>query len=959
MAQAPSHERRRVKVYELKNNDWYDRGTGFCGGTEERAPDGTLADPYVARLLVYSEDDTERALLETQIGKDDGYQKQQDTLIVWTEPSGVDMALSFQEADGCQQIWDFVSQVKNHLEAMTGDLADDMLEAPLSLPEPHLGKLDHVENAIRNAATTQGSREEMIKFIMNPESNYILKLTPLVTMAEDLESLPDLHRMCNIMKHLILLNDTSIIEFIVTDPVIMGVVGALEYDPDFPSHRANHRQYLSDSSKYKEVVKIEDDDIRRKIHYVYRLQYLKDVVLARILDDPTFGVLNSLIFYNQVSVLSYLQNDETFMPKLFAIFDETHKDGTRKKDGVLFIQNCCAISKNIQQGSRQMLFTNFIQHGLFPVITFALRHFDSAVRVAGTDILVSLIDHDPYLVRNHIFTAIKENTTPLTETLIELLLVEVDLGVKSQMADAIKILLDPSVNNVMDAMNRQANTELAPGKRPVINTQHPNAPQTDAFIQSFYDASANRLFAPLKALQHRPSMNDLTVHETSLFTHLVEILCFFVRQHTYKSKLFILSENMHSRVAELLRCPQKHMKLTALKWFRTCVGLQDEFHNRHMIQAHLLEPILTIVEETMPRDNLLNSACLELFEYIKRENVKQLIVYLAENHRDRMVAITYVNTFHELISKYDELQGVYGPPPAIDDTSFTTQEGTPREAINGGQRFHGLKEDESQDAYFEGDDDDDDEGGLPTTASKHPLVNGASPIRPLVNYPLDEDEDAMDILASPLRGKKGSNGSSDPTQPDSNDTESDGMEVDRSRNTENDRSESDRGRSRAPVPLEGSPGNQLPESVLMKRRREEDDDDDDELGKMMTGSKRRSSSASLSSQTGKIIINSNGPSQGSCSTEHANAQEDESESSASQRGNAPGHGHMLRRKGSLKAKNEPARHGRFSTKATSAVEKKASATESTAEKEETTEPVADEKNETTTQIEASTSKSKG
>ena len=26
----PSTDRKRVKVYELRNNDWYDRGTGFC-----------------------------------------------------------------------------------------------------------------------------------------------------------------------------------------------------------------------------------------------------------------------------------------------------------------------------------------------------------------------------------------------------------------------------------------------------------------------------------------------------------------------------------------------------------------------------------------------------------------------------------------------------------------------------------------------------------------------------------------------------------------------------------------------------------------------------------------------------------------------------------------------------------------------------------------------------------------
>lgn len=57
-------------------------------------------------MLVDSEDEPLRTLLETRICKEDGFQKQQETLIVWTEPqTGIDMALSFQEADGCAQIW--------------------------------------------------------------------------------------------------------------------------------------------------------------------------------------------------------------------------------------------------------------------------------------------------------------------------------------------------------------------------------------------------------------------------------------------------------------------------------------------------------------------------------------------------------------------------------------------------------------------------------------------------------------------------------------------------------------------------------------------------------------------------------------------------------------------------------------------------------------------------------------
>jgi hypothetical protein len=32
LAAPPANDRKRVKVYELKNNDWFDRGTGFCRG---------------------------------------------------------------------------------------------------------------------------------------------------------------------------------------------------------------------------------------------------------------------------------------------------------------------------------------------------------------------------------------------------------------------------------------------------------------------------------------------------------------------------------------------------------------------------------------------------------------------------------------------------------------------------------------------------------------------------------------------------------------------------------------------------------------------------------------------------------------------------------------------------------------------------------------------------------------
>lgn len=44
-------------------------------------------------------------LLESKVLPDRVYQKQEETLIVWTENESMDLALSFQEKSGCNDLW--------------------------------------------------------------------------------------------------------------------------------------------------------------------------------------------------------------------------------------------------------------------------------------------------------------------------------------------------------------------------------------------------------------------------------------------------------------------------------------------------------------------------------------------------------------------------------------------------------------------------------------------------------------------------------------------------------------------------------------------------------------------------------------------------------------------------------------------------------------------------------------
>lgn len=260
------------------------------------------------------------------------------------------------------------------------------------------------------------------------------------------------------------------------------------------------------------------------------------------------------------------------------------------------------------------------------------------------------------------------------------------------------------------------------------------------------------------------------------------------------------------------------LTLAALKFFRSCINLQNEYYNRQITQSHIFEPILNILFETMPRDNLLNSACLEIFEFIKHQNIRPFIHHIVENYRERIDQIKYVDTFQIYIVRYDQMQEFN---PELDTTLFTADDETAPNLpkVNGNQRWQGVKEmDATEREYFDNLDNEDD---FPT---KKGISNGVSPLlKSLVDYP-DDDEDIMDTKPHSL----------DPlsSSPQSFKSESPSP----STATSNPSSPSTPLKSTLSIP-------QTPPERLAEKRRREEDDEEDELGRL-TITKRRSSSVS-------------------------------------------------------------------------------------------------------------------
>ena len=177
LASKMTDTRRRVKLYELNaERQWDDKGTGHVSST------------YVERLkgislVVRSEQDAS-LLLESKIHSDTAYQKQQETLIVWSEGDNFDLALSFQERAGCDEIWEKICHVqgKDPSVDFTQDLVEDSEDdrgfdeisesaPPIELPAAELSKLEEISELVQSCLSSPLRREKLATAIEN--DNYI------------------------------------------------------------------------------------------------------------------------------------------------------------------------------------------------------------------------------------------------------------------------------------------------------------------------------------------------------------------------------------------------------------------------------------------------------------------------------------------------------------------------------------------------------------------------------------------------------------------------------------------------------------------------------------------------------------------------------------------------------------------------------------------------------------------
>jgi len=535
-------------------------------------------------------------LLESKIQPDTAYQKQQDTLIVWSEGDNFDLALSFQEKAGCDEIWEKICQVQGKdpsvdttqdlVEESEDERYEDMPDSapPIELPPCEISRLEDISELISQCLNTQMRKEKLA--VALEQENYIKKLLNLFHICEDLENQEGLHYLFDIFKNIFLLNRTQLFEIMFTDDTIFDVVGCLEYDPSGgPPKR--HRHYLKQYSKFREPIEIKNPDLLAKIHQTYRVQYIQDIVLPApsVFEDAMLNSLSSFIFFNKCEIVTLIQEDDKYLDDLFALLSDINTPLDKRRDSVLFLKEFCSYAQLLQPHAKEAFYKSLISLGILPALEIILNINDSKIKSASIDILTTIVEYSPSLIRDYTLSQRNnqehEDDQCLLNIAIEQMLndSEPELGGAVQLMGVIRILLDPET--MLASANKSEKTDFLNffyknSIHILIGERLASHVIDDVLPQS----SSSSISAPLlkNTITEKPSNEDY--HTVQLLGLVLELLSFCVEHHSYHIKNCIIGKDLLRRILVLMRSTHTFLVLCALRFLRKIISMKDDFYNR-------------------------------------------------------------------------------------------------------------------------------------------------------------------------------------------------------------------------------------------------------------------------------------------------------------------------------------------------------------------------------------------
>ena len=598
-------ENSKVKLYEMdQRGDWQDMGTGIVELIEV---DG------VTRITVTSETSPNSlVLLDVALLPENGYQQQVPNVIIIAEKATKAVrALSFQDKQAKQTIWfalcdatgitedDFDDLVQTSSEILSEQITEEPCSPAFVLPVLSLQGFESVINVLAQLPQQGELRARWLRVHVPlfMDATWIAGIPALLSAGEiEAETSPAikhmvLPRLFVLAKALLLLPSPDLLDRLAKPDIFPSLLGMLEYDPE--TSTTPHRQFFNEKAKFRCITSHDQLGVQAVdlIHETFRLLYLKDVALARFLDDNAFVTLTQLCMRNYSEIFAQMAglsagncfNSESVVDLLEFLYSITH------------------VCRTIALDSKERLLDALICPSSISLLADAFLSGQAPEEKVSRciEVFASISLSRPQSLRS------LELINHLSQLIISDSYCE---GINSQAADLARYILDPNDN--------------------------------DLLLRNFY--SSNVLMALLKtckSVQARPFSRQACLDFTG----------YCAQSHGYLAKQFFTRNASH--IEEALRLAIMHdvpriVQLSGVRLFRLLLGLRDPAVTRALEQVWF--PLLAALSRDIPAGmtggGLLFSSVSYLLDSLWKDRVVNVTSFLLAETSETLKLMTELSS---------------------------------------------------------------------------------------------------------------------------------------------------------------------------------------------------------------------------------------------------------------------------------------------------------------------------
>lgn len=260
--------------------------------------------------------------------------------------------------------------------------------------------------------------------------------------------------------------------------------------------------------------------------------------------------------------------------------------------------------------------------GLYDGLHKFIESEDLKTRLSSLELIKLIAESDPTSLRAYILSNSK-----LLGSLVKLFVHDKDSSIHNEISEII-----------INLMNLQSQDEDEHVKK---------------LVNLFYEDFAVDLFKPFIGDEYKNvAAGD---PESHLLYKLLQLAKAFVQAHGYKMRPFFIRHNILGNAKWMFKSKDRQLTLEYLDLIRTCIGSKQKDLINLIIDQDIFKEIIDLYLKNRKMYNLIDSAILELFYFIKDSKITSLVKFIIANYYSALSDIKDVKVFENLKEIYDEI----------------------------------------------------------------------------------------------------------------------------------------------------------------------------------------------------------------------------------------------------------------------------------------------------------------